>query len=109
MQRVGTKLGTVQSRAILQLSLESNRCRMGYGTREVWVCDMCGHAWLHGRAILPLQCAKCRSTLWNYKVERLLKENCTKMADMTPAENESIRAAFEKVHKDDAKRNRKIQ
>ena len=39
---------------------------MGSASRDVWMCDACGHEWLKGDK-LPTHCAssKCRSRKWN--------------------------------------------
>ena len=78
---------------------------MGHGTREAWICDICGHAWLIGSATIPpVQCLKCGSTLWNYKAERL---RVVDKADMTPEENQRIAAAMDKARADDLRRRKR--
>ena len=38
---------------------------MGRVIVEAWKCDLCGHIWLVQDGVIPKQCAKCRTRIWN--------------------------------------------
>ncbi len=70
---------------------------------------MCGQAWLikEGAKLPPVECPKCRSTQWNHKAEQLRASWVKDSAKMTPEEKQSIAAAMDQWHKDDAERAKK--
>ena len=46
-------------------SLACYNALMASITIEAWKCDLCGHIWIKQAGVIPKQCAKCRTRIWN--------------------------------------------
>ena len=67
---------------------------------EAWKCDLCGHIWIKQPGVIPKQCAKCRTRVWNCDSESPKAEKMIIARDPKPRAREIEKPAVREVEAD---------